>query len=286
MEDGIPLHDFTRDDDTSVPFKIVLMDEGDYHEPMPIHRHNYFEVFIFETGTGTHTIDFEDYEIKGPCMHFVIPGQVHQIRRNADSHGYVVLFSRDFLLHNFTNKQVLFELPFLSTYADDPTLYMNDEEYADIRYLVRKLRSESQVTDQFTSGILRTYLRALLLQAMRLYKQRIPDRSSNRQATLLHQFHSLLEQHYREEHQVQYYAQLLHTTPKTLNETCKHFTDRTASDIIFDRLILEAKRLLLHSELSTKEISYFLNYQDPAHFSKFFKNRTGTPPSALRRSLV
>ena len=86
-------------------------------------------------------------------------------------------------------------------------------------------------------------------------------------------------------HQVQDYAGLMAITEKYLNELCKKTAGKTASELIHERIILEAKRLLLHSDLNNKEVAYFLSFDDPSHFSKFFKRKTGRTPSQFRKEL-
>lgn len=281
-KETIPVHDFSKDDESSIPFKYEPIKLRKEPVSMSLHRHNYFEIFVFTKGKGTHLLDTEVHAIDANMVHFVSPGQVHQISREPGSEGHVIFFSRDFLLSSTSNKQLLFELPFINNYSTDPTLKLKDSEMERVLSIIENIKSESQQKDEQSADLIRSYLHTLLLLCLRFYSQQKPTSTPDRSSTLVRDMLALLEQHFKMEHQVQFYAAELHTTPKSLNEACKQMMGRTASDIIFDRLILEAQRLLMHSELSTKEIAYFLNYQDPAHFSKFFKNRTGKSPSELR----
>ena len=94
----------------------------------------------------------------------------------------------------------------------------------------------------------------------------------------------MVDDRYSEWHQVQDYAAKIHITPKHLSQTVKQITGRSAKNMIQDRLELEAKRMLLHTELSIKEISFQLGFEDPLYFSGFFKKRAGVSPSSFRHT--
>ena len=95
----------------------------------------------------------------------------------------------------------------------------------------------------------------------------------------------LLNEKYDSLHQVADYASLLHVTPGHLNDTLRLQTGRTATTLIHERIILEAKRALFHTPLSIKEIGYSLGFDDPAYFHRFFKRLTGTTPLDFRNAI-
>jgi AraC family transcriptional activator of pobA len=100
---------------------------------------------------------------------------------------------------------------------------------------------------------------------------------------LLQRFNLLLEERFITLHKVNEYAELMNVSPNHLSETIKKVTGKTAGELIQDRLVLEAKRLLLHSAITAKEIAYYLNFNDPSYFSRFFKTNAGLAPEEFRR---
>ena len=279
MKKEIPIHTFIQDDETSIPFRVIPLETRTEYDTSVPHRHNYYEIFIFQKGGGTHEIDFIKLPIHDNSIHYVSPGQVHQVNRELDSFGYVILFSRDFYSINLENKDTLFDIPFLNNNTDVPIVNLESKDMPMFIPIIENLIHESKNKQNLNSEILQNYLHILLLMSNRYYK----NESRVQQApSLIKKFKILLEKKFTELHKVKEYATLLNVTEKHLNETVKKYTGLTASDFIFERILLEAKRLIKHSELNYKEISHFLNYEDPAHFSKFFKSKTGLSPSEFR----
>ena len=124
-----------RDDKSSIPFKMQelgFLTQYDTSEP---HRHNYYEIFLFEKGSGFHMIDFEQIPIKTPSIHFVSPGQIHLVRRELKSNGIIVLFSRDFYHTGLSEKDVLFDLPFLNNKDPYPVFNLDKKQFAEVKIL-------------------------------------------------------------------------------------------------------------------------------------------------------
>ncbi len=281
---GIPIHNFTVDDATSISFKIIPLEKRSSYDTSIPHRHNYYEIFIFTKGGGIHDIDFQTFNIESRSVHYVSPGQVHQVKRELDSYGYVILFSRDFYYLNAQNTNILSELPFLNNNNPRPILELNENDYASFISTVDKLHEEYHSNNPMKEEILRSYLNILLIESKRNFKDEEPHSDSGN-TQLLQQFRTALENNFTKLHKVSEYATSLAVSEKHLNDALKKSMGKTASEMIQGRIILEAKRLFMHSDLSNKEIAYFLSFDDPSHFSKFFKNKVGLSPNDFRKSI-
>jgi AraC-like DNA-binding protein len=149
--------------------------------------------------------------------------------------------------------------------------------------LVKSIEQEFNQENSLSHDIIQSYLNVLLLHCLQFYRLQQPAQHKESNSTLYRDFKRLLEKNFLIIHKVKEYAALLNITEKHLNEVCKKFCAKTASEMIFDRLILEAKRLLHHSDLTIKEIAFQLNFTDPSHFSKFFKTHTGMATKDFRK---
>ena len=131
-------------------------------------------------------------------------------------------------------------------------------------------------------------LKRFIIKCTRLAKSQISDEKKVQhvEIDLIKDFSGLVEQHFRTEHSVQYYADRLFKSPKTLSNLFKKYNDKSPLRIIQERLALEAKRLLYYTDKSAKEIAFDLGFDDPAHFSRFFKKEVGQSPSDFKESKV
>jgi AraC-like DNA-binding protein len=196
-----------------------------------------------------------------------------------------MVFSREFYGLDPGNEDVLFHLPFFNNPTLVPILNLTQADFNELLLLSRSLRKEYLHWNSFSADILRHYLQIFLLKCKQYYLRYFADKSKTLDPhfSLVQQFNALVEQRFRQVHQVQEYASLMAMSPSLLNKHVKNITGFTAGEVILDRLMLQAKRYLIYTDLSNKEIAYQLNYQDPSYFSRIFKRKTGKSPSDFRR---
>lgn len=283
MSGSIPIHELIEPDDTSC--KILPLNVPSDYSSSEAHRHNYYELLFFIKGSGTHMIDFDNHDINHQSIHFVSAGQVHALNRGKETKGYVVAFSKEFVFLHTADKTILNDLPAFNKTAG-PVLKLDDKSCAEMESLVRSMEREYNNANAFKEKLLGSYISILLLKCRLLFNESVSAKTiDNSSRQLLLRFNDLLEEQFIRLHKVNEYADLLHVSPNHLSETIKKITGKTAGDLIQDRLILEAKRLLLHSGVTAKEIAYHLHYNDPSYFSRFFKTNTGLAPEEFRKQI-
>ncbi len=160
-----------------------------------------------------------------------------------------------------------------------------DDEIKSFETMLSIFVEEFETSDHIQGEMLRVMLKRLLIKSTRLVnKINEAVELPNAQMELIRKFHILVEQHFREKHQVIDYAELLFKSPKTISSIFKKAGYSTPLAIINERIILEAKRLLLFSDKTAEQISYELGYSEGGHFSKFFKSHCGLPPVEFRNN--
>lgn len=265
----IPFHKFIANDE-EVFFKIIELKELSSYNTSLAHRHNYFEIFLFNKGGGHHIIDFDKCQITDNSIHFISPGQVHLVKRELNSVGWIILFSNEFFLDLQEDKNQLYSYPFLHQNMSNPVLNLDTSTFLTLEELVLKMKSEETLKNNDFKALIRSYLNVFLIHCKRIF----PSVNSTSNSVLI-TFKKLLEENFLEKHQVNFYYEKMGMSESAFGKAIKQNTGFTPLNLIHQRLILEAKRLLKYSQPSIKELSFHLGFSDPSHFSRFFKRNTG-----------
>ncbi len=268
-------------------YEVEIFDSNRHFEVHYPHRHDFFEILFLTKGSGTHTIDFKDYKIKPNSIFFLSPGQIHSISLSKDVYGYIFLFSPEFFLMNKTDKNKIFEFPFFYNTSDDnPPLELKDEKEINfLRELFIKGCDESSINTDESEGLVHSLLDLILACCKKLYPKSSLNPGMKKGRLMVKKFKQLIEEQYKDNLSVKDFAEKLSITPSHLNETVKNIMGRTASDLIDEKMIIEIKKLLLHTDLTASEVAFALNFSDQSYFSKFFKKHTGFSPGEFRGSL-
>ncbi len=240
------------------------------------HKHDFFIIILFEKGQGSHTIDFIRYETGSRQIHLVFPGQVHQWELESQTVGYQLMICREWF------ESFLPDLRFPAfSYYHRPILEASDEAFIQLLSEFHSIQSELKGKSVFRE-IVKTRSRLICLLISRLAAADPENLEKVHPNPLTSKFLALIEDHFREERSVAFYAEKLHISPNYLNIICRRYMHASASSLVYDRVLLEAKRLLGGSEMSVKDIVYELGFYDNSSFSNFFKTRTGMTPSQFK----
>ncbi len=277
MDHGIPVHSLPTHARIRTRVEPILAVERTVNNG--VHRHDFHELFFFRSGTGEHMIDLERHAVTTPCMHLVAPGQVHHLVRSADMTGHVVMFGTDARLgQGHAARAELFAS------ADAPrAVALTEAQLLEAMALMTLMEQELDRSGTRLDEVVEGFLGILLIKCahwVRTTPQQAEARSDANDP--VRRFQDLLERNFLEQRTVSWYAEALSLSADHLNERVRTRLGRTASKVVQDRLLLEAKRLLLHGNLSIKEVGYALNMSDPAYFTRWFSKMEGHTPAAYR----
>lgn len=168
---------------------------------------------------------------------------------------------------------------------DSPFLFLSDTDQHRLNLLFEVFQEEfSEDDDNLKTEMLRTLLKRLIVKMTRLHKSQHALTSEPSELNIIRHFNVLVEKNFKQLHQVQDYADLMHKSPKTISNIFSKFHDRSPREIILDRIVLEAKRMLLYTDHTTKEIAHELGFTEIPHFSRFFKQKTQMSPSGFKEA--
>ncbi|TPN81672.1 helix-turn-helix domain-containing protein [Aquimarina algicola] len=219
-----------------------------------------------------------------PADHIVVltPNQYFSFKEGSDI--IVYQFNREFYCIKDHDKEVsCMGVLFYGT--NSPSIVVLSPKEKDKLHTLHKVfLEELQTVDTIQAEMLRMLMARFIITTTRLIKQQNDLDQKQEQVDLMRNFNILVEWHFRQEHGVGFYAEKLHRSPKTLSNNFAKF-DKTPLQIIHDRIILEAKRLLVYTDKSTKEIAYEVGFEDASHLSRMFKRHTSISPSEFKKKL-
>ncbi len=250
------------------------------------HRHNFYTVLIINKAKGLHKIDFNTYELSNQQIFFVAPGQVHQVIESEKSIGFSMTFSNQFLVENYIPISFIDNLSLFQNYGQSPPLFPGNDRFTIIEDFTNNIFKLFNSDNKMKNLSIGSFLKLLLIEcnnncAINPIESDIDTTGDN----LIRAFKNAVNNNYKKEHSISYYANELYISPDHLNRTFKAKIGKTAKDYIQARIITEAKRLLYFSDLSNKEIGYELGFNEPANFSAFFKKHSKLSPSNFKKSV-
>jgi len=264
-------------------FAHYLDEHKNLHFP---HKHSFYHLVYFSKGSGSHSIDFINFPVEAGQIYFMVPGQVHSWDFNGQPDGFIVNFSEQYINALVANPRYLDQFTFLSGMANEQVITIPPEGRKRVEQILETVIREGNSKEALKDDFARTALLQLLIQVSRYSTSDDRNQQSNYNSTLLRNFQKLIEQHYREKKLTKDYAAMLYVTPNHLNALCKDITGRSAGELIRDRVILEAKRLLINAKMSISEIAAELDFIDNSYFTKFFKKYKGVTPEVFRKQII
>lgn len=257
---------------------------GDVDVP---HRHDYYTVLLIEDAKGEHVVDYKRFKFSPLEVYFIGPGQIHQVAASERPKGWVFTFSREFLVENNIPERFITNINLFKTFGDSPPLSLDSETFDRLMNIVREMEVCLPQSFTYRGRALGALLQLFLIycnNSLNLDAKQLDEEHAG--VCILRDFKNLVNQKFQDWHKVNEYASEIHITSKHLSQTIKNLTGKSAKEVIQDRLLLEAKRLLLHTNLTIKEVAYRIGFEEPLHFSGFFKKRAGVSPTNFRTAKV
>lgn len=251
---------------------------------LTIHQHTYYEIIWVEKGSGIHTIDFVDYHYSGPCIFLLHPRNAHKIQKDILSSGGVIKFNEHFFTNDEPASKFLLKFAVFNDIDVLPVLNLSISEAKKIKYLFEIIFAEINERQIPMTTLVLSLLKSLLLKIYQIKKESFPiDNLYNPTSNRYQEFQELVEKYFKHQHTLTFYSEKLKFSTRTLNELCKKNSHKTAHQLIKDRLLLEAKRMLTYTDFSVKEIAFQLGFDDSSYFTRFFIVNTQMSPTAFRK---
>lgn len=247
-----------------------------------------YQIIYLTKGICNQTVDFDQYEINTQNVGFVLPGQISQLIPDQEAQGFIFNFTAGFLISS-VDKSVLINPSSLLRFSCLPKLSVTEPDKSDMNLLAFNMAKEYQSITQNPAHSFRLEILGSLLKVFLIYLSRIISKQTELtgidRTEMTEKFFQLLEEKYKIYKTPADFASELKVSPGYLNEVLKKKTGFTTTYYISQRVMMQAKRLMLYSDISMKKIAYDLGFEDLSHFSKFFKRVCGECFTDYKKSL-
>ena len=245
-------------------------------------RMNFWTLIYITDGQGMHSVDFKEYPYKSGDMIVLAKNRVHSFRVNYDVKGYIININEPFFIES-SNQRDMDMLSFFETPIDKPIVHMDMSPNATSRQLIdliykEYLLAENSVAKKLIKSLLSAFIYSLKDEITSEFHEFSTAAYKN-----YFEYRELVEHNFKELKAVADYERLMGLTKKTLNAACRECADISAKELITNRIILEAKRLLKQNEMKNYEIAEILCFDEPANLANFFKRNTNVSMSDFRK---
>ena len=247
--------------------------------------HPYIKIIFLKKGNSI-TIDFNNYRLDGDALFFINVNQWYKLElQERTGSGSLIFYNRDFYCVEIHDREVSCDGILYNNIYEIPVVYLSKDQSNTVQEILKEIKAEIINDEPSVEEMLRILLKELIIRATRIWKTKhgIASEETKNEIEFTRKFSQLVELHFKSKHTVADYAVILSVSPKNLHKRITQNGNAAPNDLIKQRIILEAKRLLAHTSLSVKEIGYELGYDDPAYFVRLFIKQTGTSPVEFRK---
>lgn len=254
-----------------------------------LQRNNYFSLIWVKSGSGKVKTEFSEFPYEANTLFAFSPLQPYIFSTKDSIKGVVINFHPEFMLIHQKEKEKTFKEVLYNNSNHPPFIKIDDDSTFVFEMLCEKIEAEIQNPSLAQYDLLVAYLRIFLINASRLkmvqQPQAVVAAKESKEHHILQKLKDAIEENFRTKHSPSDYASMLYITTKTLAKASKIYYNKTLSDIINERIIIEAKRELYLTNKTIKEIAYELGYDDEFYFSRFFKVNTKVSPQKYRETI-
>jgi AraC family transcriptional activator of pobA len=271
----------------NLAFKIFSFDDGSSFDH--IQRNNYYTMIIVLSGAGKVKADFSSYDFDGASLMSFAPYQPFMITAGDGFEGIAINFHPDFFCIHQHHKEVACNGVLFNNIYQPPFISLQPKDIGTLGLLIDQMRVEMQNAGLAQYELLIPYLKIFLINASRLRVDQVPEahrESENaKEPFVLQNLKDAIENNFKTKHSASEYADMLNISAKALARITRDHFNKTLTNMIAERIVIEAKRELYLTSKPVKAIAYELGFNDEFYFSRFFKNNADVSPQLYRETV-
>lgn len=270
----------------NLAFKLLPFGDNSHFDHLQ--RNNFFSLIWVTKGKGKVKADFAEHHFEENSLLAFSPYQPFMLCVNEPIEGIAIHFHPDFYCIHMHQKEVSSSGVLFNNVYQPPFVKITDEASATFKMVLDQMKIEIQNTNLAQYESLVSYLKIFLITASRLKNQQLEEMKSvpnTKEPFILQNLKDAIEDNFKTKHSAGNYAEMLNISAKALAKISKNYFNKTLTDLIAERIIIEAKRELYMTNKTVKEIAYELGYDDEHYFSRFFKTNADVSPQLYRETV-
>lgn len=271
----------------NLAFKVFSFDDNSQFDHLQ--RLNYYSIILIKEGKGKLKADFAEYNFSLNTIMCFAPYQPFMIETGKKINGFVINFHPDFFCIHKHQKEVACNGVLFNDIYKPPFVNLEQADLEIFTSMFEQIKVEMKNIQLAQYELLVSYLKIFLITASRVKVNQLPqaqkDFADLKEPFILQNLKDAIEKHFKTKHTANDYALLLNISSKALAKTTKTHFNKTLTNLISERIIIEAKRELYLTSKTVKEIAYELGYDDEHYFSRFFKTNADISPQLFRETV-
>lgn len=245
------------------------------------HAHSTYVCVVFTQGTGQHVIDFTTYPVTSGSVFLLNPGQVHCWSLSDDVEGYVFFHTKELYESVFLENN-LEEFPFFRLGQNSPVIKLEQSHLEKIIPLFEEITYEFRTTESYKNSKIASLINLVYIDLARVYQNNDKVKMSTHYASLK-RLQKLIDEHFKQKKLPRDYAEMMNMTTRHLSRICAETVDTSPTELIQERVLIEAKRMLIHSDVTISYVADELGYEDYSYFIRLFKKKVGVSPKEFQK---
>ncbi len=269
-----------------VSFNIENINSANVKSFNEIKRSSFYQIFILQNGSATYFIDFEKHQISAPAICFIFPNQIFKFDFSQDTTGDIIMFDETIFCSEILStelKEYNVDLHKRINFVDFKESRERFDEIIELKNQI--IRSEKSINN-IRKFEIKFSVKIIIFKIIDTSAGEIIQIEKSRDLEIYIQFRELVDEQFASNRRVDSYCEKLNVSAKKLNLVCKRYTDKTALEIIHDRLSAEIKKIFIFDDLSLKEIAFRLDFDSQPALNKFIASKFDCTPSELREKVL
>ncbi|WP_235832360.1 helix-turn-helix domain-containing protein [Flavobacterium zhairuonense] len=270
----------------NLAFKILPFDDNSHFDHLQ--RNNYYSLIWVTKGKGKVKADFAEHHFEENSLLAFSPYQPFMLCVNEPIEGIAIHFHPDFYCIHMHQKEVSCNGVLFNNIYQPPYVQVTEQAEQTFKMVIEQMKAEIQNAELAQYELLISYLKIFLITASRLKTEQLEEMKSvpdSKEPLILQNLKDAIELNFKTKHSAGHYADMLNISSKALAKLSKNYFNKTLTDLISERIIIEAKRELYLTNKTVKEIAYELGYDDEHYFSRFFKTNADVSPQMYRETV-